>query len=155
MNDQSFRAGIGACIVDGANRVLACQRVGATDGTWQMPQGGLEQSEEPEQCLWREVHEELGIEPGALTLLRTRPDWLAYELPAAYRSPKVGRGQVQKWFLLLARADVTVTPDRKEFDDWQWLSPQVLLQSAVEFRRAVYVQVLESFGLLQRPGAGA
>jgi putative (di)nucleoside polyphosphate hydrolase len=155
VNDQSFRAGIGACITDGHKRVLVCQRVGATDGAWQMPQGGLEDLEEPEQCLWRELHEELSIEPGALTLLRTRPDWLAYELPAAYRSPKVGRGQAQKWFLLSARADMTVTPDDKEFAHWQWMSPQSLLESAVEFRRAVYGQVLESFGLLQAPDAGS
>lgn len=149
MTSAYFRANVGACITDGAGKVLACRRRGATDGAWQMPQGGMELGEDAEQALWREISEEVGLGKSDLVLLRTHPDWLAYELPVAFRSAKTGLGQVQRWFLLRGSPSAPVRLDGKEFDSWQWMEPPLLLQSAVAFRKATYQKVLAEFGLLR------
>jgi len=147
MSGAYFRAGIGACIVNPSGQVLACRRRDARDGAWQMPQGGIEQGEQPEYTLWRELAEEIGLGPEHLSLERELPAWIAYELPEAFRSAKVGLGQVQKWFLLRAQADVPVRPDGQEFSAWQWLAPDLLVRNAVSFRQPVYAQVFAAFAL--------
>jgi putative (di)nucleoside polyphosphate hydrolase len=149
-----FRANAGACICDHAGMVLACQRREAKDGAWQMPQGGLELNERPEQALWRELGEELGLCAQDLVLEREHPEWIAYELPEAYRSAKVGMGQVQKWFLLRARSEMFIKLDGREFDRWRWLEPELLLQVAVSFRKVSYSKILSAFNLLSRDGSG-
>jgi putative (di)nucleoside polyphosphate hydrolase len=147
-----FRANAGACITDGAGKVLACQRRQSSDGAWQMPQGGLELGEGPEQALWRELGDELGLGAKDLALEREHGEWIAYELPEAYRSTKVGMGQVQKWFLLRGQSDIPVKLDDREFDQWRWLEPESLLQMAVGFRKATYAKILADFDLLPSHG---
>lgn len=149
MMSAFFRANVGACITDGAGKVLACRRRGSSDGAWQMPQGGLELGEDAEHALWRELGEEVGLGPENLVLIRAHPDWLAYELPEDYRSAKTGMGQVQRWFLLNGSPNCPVQLDGKEFDQWQWTEPPFLLHSAIAFRKGSYVKVLSEFGLLQ------
>src|SRR4029079_13769297 len=95
---QYFRAGAGAAIVDSKGLVLALQRADIA-GAWQLPQGGLEASEEPLPAALREISEETGIRAQDLTLLAIYPEPLVYELPVSARSEKTGRGQVQYWFL--------------------------------------------------------
>ncbi len=51
-----------AAIIRENNRVLLCQRKGgALAGKWEFPGGKLEEGETPEECLVREIEEELGI----------------------------------------------------------------------------------------------
>lgn len=51
-----------AAIIRENNRVLLCQRKGgALAGKWEFPGGKLEEGETPEECLIREIEEELGI----------------------------------------------------------------------------------------------
>ncbi|MFW6089679.1 MAG: NUDIX domain-containing protein, partial [Gemmatimonadota bacterium] len=94
---EYFRAGVGALIVDGSGRVLACERADVP-GAWQLPQGGLRSGEDPLEGALREVEEETGVARGELELLDRHPEPLVYELPPEARSPKTGRGQVQYWF---------------------------------------------------------
>ena len=100
---QSFRAGVGAIILNEDGKVLGLERKDIPDA-WQMPQGGLEENETPEQAVKREVCEETGIEASNLELIASTPGWLAYELPEEARSKKIGRGQVQRWFLFRFRS---------------------------------------------------
>lgn len=52
-----------AAIIMQDDRVLLCQRKeGALSGKWEFPGGKLEKGETPEECLVREVKEELDIE---------------------------------------------------------------------------------------------
>lgn len=142
--DTFFRAGVGACVVDPAGRVLALRRKRIGRAAWQMPQGGIEADETPREALWRELAEETGLAPPAVELVAEHPDWLVYELPPRMRRPKIGRGQAQKWFLVRASADARVTPDNVEFDKFDWMTPDELLTRVIAFRRPLYERVFAS-----------
>ena len=70
-------------------------------------------------------------------------DWLAYELPEAYRKEKLGRGQVHKWFLCryLGAGDA-IKPDGIEFVGYEWVEPSSLLDLTTPFRRSVCGRLL-------------
>jgi putative (di)nucleoside polyphosphate hydrolase len=144
---QYFRAGVGAVIANRDGRVLALERADHP-GAWQLPQGGLEADEEPLDGVHREVAEETGVGASALELIDTYPEPLAYELPAAKRSAKTGRGQVQYWFLFRLTggdSDVDVTAGR-EFRAWRWAALDEIVAGVAAFRQPVYRRLHERFG---------
>jgi putative (di)nucleoside polyphosphate hydrolase len=143
---ETFRAGVGAAIIDGTGRILALERADVP-GAWQLPQGGLELGEEPEDALYREVSEETGILPHNLSLLDTYPGPLAYELPREHRSPKTGRGQVQYWFLLRLAPTHEPLDLRKsgEFRAWRWCRFDEVAEAAAGFRKPVYAALRDRF----------
>ncbi|MBI4526948.1 MAG: RNA pyrophosphohydrolase [Deltaproteobacteria bacterium] len=143
---QYFRAGVGAMIINREGLVLAVERADVP-GTWQLPQGGLEKSEEPLAAVLREVAEETGILEGNLELLRALPEPLAYELPIGLQTAKTGRGQIQYWFLLRFHGSDSEIEVKKggEARDWKWISFYTLLNSVVDFRKPVYRRLAEEF----------
>jgi len=143
---QTFRANVGAVIINADGLVLALERK-EIPGSWQCPQGGLEKDEEPLEAIWREIAEETGIEESDLELLETFPDWLAYEFPEEVRAIKAWRGQVQKWYLFQfkGRDDKITLGDGKEFRAWEWISMEKLLSRVVEFKRPVYRELAQVF----------
>jgi len=149
-----FRASVGALIVrDG--RVLAFKRSAGNVTEWQLPQGGLLRGEAPARSVLREIEEETSIPAAKLEVVEEMDEWLGYELPAEYRTPKTERGQVQKWFLLrFVGTDADIHPDGSEFAAWQWMTPNQLLAAAVSFRQPVYRRVLDRWSdRLVAPGA--
>jgi putative (di)nucleoside polyphosphate hydrolase len=142
---QTFRAGVGAIILNEGGKVLALERKDIP-GAWQLPQGGLE-DESPLEAVMREIREETGIEPQQLELLSTGPRLLAYELPLEARSKKTGRGQVQYWFLFqFTGPDEAITlGDHKEFRDWKWMSMDRLAAKVVSFKQPVYQELARDF----------
>jgi len=148
MASAFFRANVGCVITDGAGRVLVLRRCGRGAGSWQFPQGGIEEGEDPRAALARELAEETGLGAEALESLSEHPRWIAYELPRDLRSAKVGLGQVQRWFVARIRAGVQARPDGVEFDAAEWVAPEEALARAVEFRRPVYAEVLAAAGLI-------
>mgnify|MGYP001767634470 CR=1 FL=1 len=132
-------------IVNRRGLVLALERADAACA-WQLPQGGLEESEEPLAGALREVQEETGIAPDLLELLDTYPGPLAYELPPEFRKTKTGRGQVQYWFLFrFLGSDAEIAAGGGEFRDWKWIGFDALLASAARFREPVYRRLAERF----------
>jgi putative (di)nucleoside polyphosphate hydrolase len=143
---ECFRASVGAMLVNDAGKVLVLQRADVKSEAWQMPQGGLRRGEDVHHALERELHEEIGILPEHFEVLAACTDWLAYELPEAYRNEKVGRGQVQKWFLCRFHGKPEdIQPDGIEFTAYRWVQPGRLLELAVPFRRSVYERLVSEF----------
>jgi len=140
---KRFRAGVGAVTFNGSGQVLALERRDVA-GAWQLPQGGLKRSEMPDQALFREIREETGLLPRHLEKKFEAPVWMGYELPADLRSKKTGRGQVHKWvFLELVGDERGIKLKRNgEFKAWRWCDLADLADSVVEFRRAIYLELV-------------
>ncbi|MFP3942630.1 MAG: RNA pyrophosphohydrolase [Alphaproteobacteria bacterium] len=116
---------------------------------WQMPQGGIDPGETPEEAAMRELHEEVGTDKAEI--LAAHPDWLNYELP----DPVLGRalngkyrGQTQKWFALRFTGtdeDIDIRTAHPEFNRWRWCPLDGVLEHIVSFKRPVYERVIEEF----------
>jgi putative (di)nucleoside polyphosphate hydrolase len=154
---QGFRANVGIVLIrEGGDVFLG----GRSDGRgWQFPQGGVQRDESPEQALFRELREEVGLEPDDVEVLAATRSWLRYRLPGRYvrrRSLPRCIGQKQRWFLLRMlggeerlRFDVTAEP---EFDSWRWVDYWSPVREVIYFKRVVYARALEELGLVAFPG---
>ncbi|MFT4658780.1 MAG: putative (di)nucleoside polyphosphate hydrolase [Candidatus Aldehydirespiratoraceae bacterium] len=111
-------------------------------GQWQLPQGGIDEGESPESAAWRELGEETGLNCEHVELVDEFAEWTAYAWPAGVREN--GRmGQVQRWFTFRVNSsDVEPAPDGLEFCDWKWVTPEWLVDNAVDFRQPSYRRVL-------------
>lgn len=150
IDQDGFRHGVGIILVNANRQVFLAKRVGKD--AWQFPQGGLKVEETPEQAMFRELKEEIGLHPEDVKVLGTTRRWLRYRLPkrlVRHYSTPLCIGQKQKWFLLLlvnkdAEFDLTVT-DSPEFDDWSWVSYWYPLSKVVGFKRRVYNLAMKEF----------
>jgi len=134
-------------------QVLWARRIGGRDA-WQFPQGGIDKGESPEQALYRELEEEVGLTPSSVEILGSTRGWLRYRLPKRYL--RTGQtplcvGQKQKWFLLrLLEGDNAVRLDlnsKPEFDHWQWVSYWYPLNNVVSFKRDVYRRAMKELAV--------
>lgn len=143
IDKDGYRPNIGIILANDAAQVLWARRCGQ-DG-WQFPQGGIKFRESPEAALFRELHEEVGLEPNHVEVIGRTRDWLRYEIPRQFVRPSqsgVFKGQKQIWFLLRfkgderdVRLDLSASP---EFDAWRWIDYWGPLDQIVEFKRQVY-----------------
>jgi len=143
IDEHGYRPNVGIVLCNAACQVLWARRCGQ-DG-WQFPQGGLHAQETPEQAMFRELREEVGLLPAHVQLLGRTRDWLRYEIPPEYRRNvrnSAFRGQKQLWFLLrLTGRDEDVCLDvseRPEFDAWRWVDYWSVLEQIIVFKREVY-----------------
>ena len=153
IDSDGFRANVGIVVANDRGQVLWARRVGGRDA-WQFPQGGINRGETPEQALYRELHEEVGLTPDAVEVLGCTRGWLRYRLPKAFirkgQTPTC-IGQKQKWFLLrLLADDDKVQLDcngQPEFDHWQWVSYWYPLSQVIAFKREVYRRAMKELAL--------
>jgi putative (di)nucleoside polyphosphate hydrolase len=142
-----FRAGVVIVVRHpDLEHVMAFERVDAP-GSWQLPQGGMNDGETPLDAAWRELLEETGLGPDHVDVLAEYPDWVAYEWPEELRKSKPNRrdriGQAQRWFLFNAlTTDIVPEPDGTEFVAWKWVTPGWLIDHVPEFRHDAYLRVL-------------
>ena len=151
IDTQGFRANVGIVLIRNGGDVFLG---GRSDGRgWQFPQGGVQRDETAEQALFRELHEEVGLEPADVEVMAATRSWLRYRLPRQYvrrRSRPLCIGQKQRWFLLRMlggeerlRFDVTSQP---EFDTWRWVDYWSPVREVIYFKRPVYARALEELG---------
>lgn len=151
LSPSDYRAGVGIVLVNSHGLVFSGRRRDNRDCPWQMPQGGLQESETPRQAALREAHEELGTD--AVTILEFRPDWLYYDYPApeASRRATLYRGQRHLWYLLRfdgLDSDIDIDGDSGEFSEWRWNTPAQIIDEAVGFKQPAYRQVMRYFAPL-------
>jgi putative (di)nucleoside polyphosphate hydrolase len=149
-----YRRGVGIMLINQTGHVFVGQRIDTPDA-WQMPQGGIDRGEEPEDAAFRELEEEIGT--NAATLLGETKDWLRYDLPPDVQK-KVWkgkyRGQEQKWYVMrLAGPDalIDIETDHPEFDAWKWVPLDQLIPLIVPFKRALYTDVIAALGTYVKP----
>lgn len=147
IDPDGFRPNVGIILANAKGQVLWARRNG--HDAWQFPQGGIAENESPEQAMYRELWEEVGLQKQDVKLIAQTRGWLRYRLPKRYvrnDSNPVCIGQKQKWFLLkMVAADERVQLDCQhppEFDGWRWVSYWYPLNQVVAFKREVYRKAL-------------
>jgi putative (di)nucleoside polyphosphate hydrolase len=158
-----YRPNVGIMVLNRAGAIWIGRRSDAPadlegpGAWWQMPQGGIDASEDPAKAALRELYEETGIR--SVRIVGESAGWYTYDFP-----PHVGkalggryRGQRQKWFAVRFLGNdtevVLVKPGHKpEFDIWRWARLDELLDLIVPFKRPVYDQVIRDFAALAVPG---
>lgn len=144
---DGFRPNVGIVVLGPGKQVLWAKRIGQE--AWQFPQGGIQRGESPEQALYRELHEELGLEEHDVEILGSTQGWLRYRLPLRYirkHKKPICIGQKQKWYLLRLVGD----PDRihfdhvdkPEFEHWRWVDYWYPPNDVIFFKRSVYRRAL-------------
>ncbi len=147
LDRDGFRPNVGIILLNQKNQVFWGKRI--RTHSWQFPQGGIDRGETPEQAMFRELHEEIGLQPEHVRIIARTRDWLRYEVPDRYiRRDARGhyKGQKQIWFLLqLMGQDWNLNlraTNHPEFDAWRWNEYWVPLDVVVEFKRGVYEMAL-------------
>ena len=148
---EGFRANVGIIIANSDDKLMLGGRIGAKG--WQFPQGGMLRGEEPEQAMYRELHEEVGLTEADVEVLAVSSDWLRYKLPDKFirrGSLPLCIGQKQRWFLLrLVSDEDEVRFDRSdgpEFDRIRWVDFWRPVSEVIYFKRRVYAQALHELG---------
>lgn len=150
IDEDGFRHGVGIILVNAKRQVFIAKRIGKM--AWQFPQGGMKSHESPEEAMFRELKEEIGLLARDVKILSSTRRWLRYRLPKRLirqHSQPMCIGQKQKWFLLKlankdAKIDLSAT-DTPEFDSWAWVSYWYPLTQVVAFKRRVYSLAMKEF----------
>ena len=152
-NTENYRPNVAIIILNKEGQILWCKR---KDGNgWQFPQGGLDKGESPLEAIYRETREEVGLERKDIRIIKETQEWFNYKVPED-RLPKYFRfknskfiGQTQKWFLAeILCEDYRINLNASspiEFVDWTWSSYWHPLNGGVDFKKATYRKVLNSF----------
>lgn len=148
LDREGYRPNVGIVLLNSRNEVFWGKRVG--QHSWQFPQGGIQHGESPEQAMYRELQEEVGLLPEHVQIIGRTRDWLRYDVPEEYlrrqNSTRVHRaayrGQKQIWFLLrLVGLDSDIqlrASEHPEFDAWRWVPFWIQLDAVIGFKREVY-----------------
>ena len=147
LDREGFRPNVGIILLNQRNQVFWGKRI--RTHSWQFPQGGIDRGETPEQAMYRELHEEVGLQREHVRIVARTRDWLRYEVPDRFvRRDARGhyKGQKQIWYLLqLMGQDWHLNlraTSHPEFDAWRWNDYWVPLEVVVDFKRSVYEMAL-------------
>ena len=158
-----YRACVGIMVLNTSGHVWTGRRIVEADTElagstylWQMPQGGIDEGEDPLTAARRELYEETGIR--SVELLAEASRWINYDLPREIVGIALKgryRGQTQKWFafrFIGNESEIAVNPPpaghKAEFDQWDWKPMRQLPDLIVPFKRSVYEAVVAEFAHL-------
>jgi putative (di)nucleoside polyphosphate hydrolase len=153
IDSDGYRPNVGIILSNPVGEVLWARRIG--QDAWQFPQGGIRDGESPEEAMFRELEEELGLTAGLVEIVACTQGWLRYRLPRHLirrTAKQMCIGQKQIWFMLrFAGEDKDVHLDlseEPEFDRWRWVEYWYPLEKVVPFKRKVYERALRQFAPL-------
>ncbi|GAX74168.1 hypothetical protein CEUSTIGMA_g1617.t1 [Chlamydomonas eustigma] len=150
--NKLYPPNVGICIVNSQGLVFSAKRIkNHADDSWHMPQGGIDEGEDPEAAAIRKLEEKTSIRNARIVgeLDKWLPyDYTAEDMQCFSKSWQVYKGQKQKWFLVHFYGDdseINIFTRKRAFKQWRWINIQDLPQSAVPFKKDVYQQVTQEF----------
>lgn len=151
IDEEGYRLNVGIIVTNGEGKILWAKRIGSQNA-WQFPQGGVKAGEAAVDAMYRELAEELGMQPTDVEIVAESKRWEKYRLPRRFQRKSAKPlciGQKQKWFLLKRLgADACINLEASgtpEFDQWRWVSYWYPLKQVIFFKRRVYAKVLREF----------
>jgi putative (di)nucleoside polyphosphate hydrolase len=164
LEDLPYRPCVGMMVLNRDGRVFIGRRIDGPEHVdnvhvWQMPQGGVDEGEDPYPAALRELYEETNIR--SVEKIGEIKDWLFYDIPReivgqAWKGKY--RGQKQKWYALRFSGDESEIDiahpggggHKPEFVEWRWEPLKNLPGLIVPFKRDVYERVVAEFAPLAR-----
>lgn len=150
--DLPYRRGVGVMVLNATGHVFVARRIDMISEAWQMPQGGIDEGEDPERAAFRELEEETGLKANQVHLIARSRGWLRYDLPDDL-IPMLWkgkfRGQEQQWFVMRLTADenaINIETEHPEFSEWQWVPLEQIVDMIVSFKQPLYQQLVDEFG---------
>ncbi len=142
-----YRPNVAAILMDAEDRLFVAERINIK-GAWQFPQGGIDEGEDAETALFRELAEEIGVTREKVEIMSQRGGY-QYAFPKHRLKYGIYGGQEQTYFLcrfLGTDSDINLAATHQEFASWSWIKPADFKMSWVpRFKRAVYRQVFLDF----------
>jgi putative (di)nucleoside polyphosphate hydrolase len=144
-----YRQGVGIILLNDKNQVFTACRIDTTTQAWQMPQGGIDAGETPQQAVLRELEEETSITN--IDYIAVSKDWLRYDLPENLIDKLWHgryRGQEQMWYLYRftgKESEINLATTHPEFHSWKWTEFMELPNMIVPFKRPLYEQIVQEF----------
>ena len=142
-----LRSGVGIVVVNKFNKVFVAKRIDNPKNFWQMPQGGIDEGENPLKAAFRELEEETSIRNAEL--IKELDGTITYELPDRLLGiiwKGKYRGQKQKWFLMRfigKDSEININTSNPEFLDWKWIELDLITEVVVDFKLHVYKELRE------------
>lgn len=153
VSELGYRPCVGVMLVNAEGLVFVGKRIDNKEGDWwQMPQGGVDEGEDLEMAVLRELAEETGVTPHHASVIGRIDEPMRYDLPSELIGKLWGgryRGQEQTWFLArFSGTDEHIdleAHDPPEFCEYRWVDPDELPDLIVPFKKRVYRTVVEGF----------
>ncbi|XP_020694255.2 nudix hydrolase 26, chloroplastic-like isoform X2 [Dendrobium catenatum] len=132
-----YRKNVGICLINSSKKIFSASRLDIPDA-WQMPQGGVDEGEDPRDAAIRELMEETGV--SSAEILAEVPYWLTYDFPPEVREKlnkqwgSDWKGQAQKWFCFRfvgREEEINLSgngTEKPEFGEWSWMTPQQVIE---------------------------
>ena len=155
ISNLPYRPCVGIALFNHEGKVFVGERID-TPGSWQMPQGGIDDGEDIQTAFFREMLEEIGTQKAQIIQQLDTP--LRYDLPPHLLHRLWNgefRGQEQFW--VAARftgsdCDINLTfHDPAEFSAWQWVDLANIIDLIVPFKRDTYKAVISAFKDVIKP----
>lgn len=115
-------------------------------GVWQFPQGGIDEGENAEEALFRELKEEIGTKK--VEIVAEYPDWITYDFPPHVAEKMVPfAGQKQRYYLVRLKKNAIIDLDTKhpEFVQYRFVGIEELSDHIAHFKKPVYELVISHF----------
>jgi putative (di)nucleoside polyphosphate hydrolase len=148
-----YRPNVAAILENRSGEIFVAERLNVK-GAWQFPQGGIDDGEDAETALLRELAEEIGVRAEMVKIIERR-DGYRYAFPKGRLKYGIYGGQEQAYFrcqFLGKDEDVDLAATHQEFARWRWIAPAAFeLDWVPKFKRTVYRQVFKDFFGLDHP----